>query len=65
MSLDTFAPTGPELVPLDEFDAIHDLTIWTEVDRERLQDSTTWSRSAVARSPSNRAISSSRGRCRP
>jgi 2-keto-4-pentenoate hydratase/2-oxohepta-3-ene-1,7-dioic acid hydratase in catechol pathway len=40
-SLDTFAPTGPELVTLDEVGDPHDLAIWTEVDGERLQESTT------------------------
>ncbi|MFH5801681.1 fumarylacetoacetate hydrolase family protein [Haladaptatus sp. CMAA 1911] len=40
-SLDSFAPTGPELVTLDEIDDVHDLDIWTEIDGERLQDSTT------------------------
>jgi 2-keto-4-pentenoate hydratase/2-oxohepta-3-ene-1,7-dioic acid hydratase in catechol pathway len=40
-SLDTFAPTGPELVTLEEIDDPHDLGIWTEVNGERLQDSTT------------------------
>jgi 2-keto-4-pentenoate hydratase/2-oxohepta-3-ene-1,7-dioic acid hydratase in catechol pathway len=40
-SLDTFAPTGPELVTLDEVDDPHDLGVWTELDGERLQDSTT------------------------
>jgi len=40
-SLDTFAPTGPELVTLDEVDDPHDLDVWTELDGERLQDSTT------------------------
>ncbi len=39
--LDSFAPTGPELVTLDELDDVHDLEIWTEIDGERLQDSTT------------------------
>jgi len=40
-SLDSFAPTGPELVTLDEVEDVHDLNIWTEIDGERLQDSTT------------------------
>jgi 2-keto-4-pentenoate hydratase/2-oxohepta-3-ene-1,7-dioic acid hydratase in catechol pathway len=40
-SLDTFAPTGPELVTLDDVGDPHDLAIWTEVDGERLQESTT------------------------
>jgi 2-keto-4-pentenoate hydratase/2-oxohepta-3-ene-1,7-dioic acid hydratase in catechol pathway len=40
-SLDSFAPTGPELVTLDELEDVHDLDIWTEIDGERLQDSTT------------------------
>ncbi|WP_121743385.1 fumarylacetoacetate hydrolase family protein [Natronorubrum halophilum] len=40
-SLDTFAPTGPELVTLEEIDDPHDLDIWAEIDGERLQDSTT------------------------
>ncbi|WP_423747455.1 fumarylacetoacetate hydrolase family protein (plasmid) [Haladaptatus sp. SPP-AMP-3] len=40
-SLDSFAPTGPELVTLDEIDDVHNLDIWTEIDGERLQDSTT------------------------
>jgi 2-keto-4-pentenoate hydratase/2-oxohepta-3-ene-1,7-dioic acid hydratase in catechol pathway len=40
-SLDTFAPTGPELVTTDEVDDPHDLDIWAEVNGERLQDSTT------------------------
>jgi 2-keto-4-pentenoate hydratase/2-oxohepta-3-ene-1,7-dioic acid hydratase in catechol pathway len=40
-SLDTFAPIGPELVTLDEVDDPHDLDVWTELDGERLQDSTT------------------------
>ncbi|WP_137290501.1 fumarylacetoacetate hydrolase family protein [Natronorubrum halophilum] len=39
-SLDTFAPTGPELVTLEEID-LGDLDIWAEIDGERLQDSTT------------------------
>lgn len=40
-SLDTFAPLGPELVTLDEVDDSHDLDVRTDVDGERLQDSTT------------------------
>mgnify|MGYP000138554051 FL=1 len=40
-SLDGFAPTGPELVTTDEVDDPHDLDIWTEVNGERLQDSST------------------------
>ncbi|AZH26732.1 fumarylacetoacetate hydrolase family protein [Haloplanus aerogenes] len=40
-TLDTFAPTGPDLVTLDDVDDPHDLDIWAEVDGERLQDSTT------------------------
>jgi 2-keto-4-pentenoate hydratase/2-oxohepta-3-ene-1,7-dioic acid hydratase in catechol pathway len=40
-SLDSFAPTGPDLVTLDELDDVHDLDIWTEIDGERLQDSST------------------------
>ena len=40
-SLDTFGPTGPELVTLDEVDDPHDLDIWAEVDGERMQDSST------------------------
>ncbi|MFC6766604.1 fumarylacetoacetate hydrolase family protein [Natrinema soli] len=40
-SLDTFAPTGPELVTLEEIDDPHDLDIWAEIDGERRQDSTT------------------------
>lgn len=40
-SLDTFGPIGPELVTPDEVPDPHDLDIWTEVDGERLQDSTT------------------------
>jgi len=40
-SLDTFAPVGPELVTTDEVDDPHDLDIWTEVNGERLQDSST------------------------
>jgi len=40
-SLDTFAPIGPELVTRDEVPDPHDLDIWTEVNGERLQDSST------------------------
>jgi len=40
-SLDGFAPTGPDLVTTDEVDDPHDLDIWTEVNGERLQDSST------------------------
>jgi 2-keto-4-pentenoate hydratase/2-oxohepta-3-ene-1,7-dioic acid hydratase in catechol pathway len=40
-SLDTFAPIGPTLVTPDEIDDPHDLAIWTEVNGERLQDSST------------------------
>lgn len=40
-SLDTFAPIGPDLVTLDDVDDPHDLAIWTEVNGERVQDSTT------------------------
>ena len=40
-SLDTFGPTGPDLVTLDEIDDYHDLGIWTEVNGDRLQDSAT------------------------
>ena len=40
-SLDTFGPTGPDLVTLDEVGDPHDLDIWTEVNGERLQDSAT------------------------
>lgn len=40
-SLDTFAPIGPELVTADEIDSPHELDIWTEVNGERLQDSST------------------------
>jgi len=40
-SLDTFAPVGPELVTSDEVGDPHGLDIWTEVDGERLQDSST------------------------
>ena len=40
-SLDTFGPTGPALVTLDEVGDPHDLDIWTEVNGERLQHSAT------------------------
>ena len=40
-SLDTFAPLGPELVTADEIPDPQDLEIWTEVDGDRLQDSST------------------------
>ncbi|WP_418280599.1 fumarylacetoacetate hydrolase family protein [Halorubrum sp. DTA98] len=40
-SLDTFAPIGPDLVTTDEVANPHDLDIWTEVNGERLQESTT------------------------
>lgn len=40
-SLDTFAPLGPDVVTLDELDDPHDLDVWTELDGERLQDSST------------------------
>jgi 2-keto-4-pentenoate hydratase/2-oxohepta-3-ene-1,7-dioic acid hydratase in catechol pathway len=40
-SLDTFAPTGPDLVTLDEVEDPHDLDIWSTVDGERMQASST------------------------
>lgn len=40
-SLDSFAPTGPELVTPDEVSDPHDLDIWAEVNGERLQESST------------------------
>jgi len=40
-SLDTFAPTGPDLVTTDEVDDPHNLDIWAEVNGERLQESST------------------------
>lgn len=40
-SLDTFAPIGPELVTTDDVEDPHDLDIWTEVNGNRLQESTT------------------------
>jgi 2-keto-4-pentenoate hydratase/2-oxohepta-3-ene-1,7-dioic acid hydratase in catechol pathway len=40
-SPDSFAPVGPELVTADEVSDPHDLSIWAEVNGERLQDSST------------------------
>ncbi len=40
-SLDTFAPLGPELVTREEAPDPHELDIWTDVNGERLQDSST------------------------
>ncbi|QPV62014.1 fumarylacetoacetate hydrolase family protein [Halosimplex litoreum] len=40
-SLDGFAPIGPDLVTTGEVEDPHDLDIWTEVNGERLQDSST------------------------
>jgi len=40
-SLDGFAPVGPDLVTADEAPDPHDRDIWTEVNGERLQDSST------------------------
>ncbi|MGM0604625.1 MAG: fumarylacetoacetate hydrolase family protein [Halobacteriota archaeon] len=40
-SLDGFAPTGPELVTIDEVEDPHDLDIYSAVNGERLQDSST------------------------
>ncbi|WP_410767478.1 fumarylacetoacetate hydrolase family protein [Haloferax sp. DFSO60] len=40
-SLDSFAPIGPEIVTPDEVSDPHDLSIWTEVNGTRLQDSST------------------------
>ena len=40
-SLDRFAPIGPELVTRDEVDDPHSLEIWTEVNGERVQSSST------------------------
>jgi 2-keto-4-pentenoate hydratase/2-oxohepta-3-ene-1,7-dioic acid hydratase in catechol pathway len=40
-SLDSFAPTGPDLVTTDEVSDPHDLEIFAEVNGERLQESTT------------------------
>ena len=67
-SLDTFAPIGPDLVSIADVDDPHDLDIWTEVNGERVQDSTTANlifsvdeliASVAARSPSSREICSS------
>jgi 2-keto-4-pentenoate hydratase/2-oxohepta-3-ene-1,7-dioic acid hydratase in catechol pathway len=40
-TLDTFCPLGPSLVTADELGGHDNLDIWTEVNGERLQDSTT------------------------
>lgn len=40
-SLDTFGPTGPDLVTLDEVGDCRDLDIWTEVNGDRLQNPAT------------------------
>jgi 2-keto-4-pentenoate hydratase/2-oxohepta-3-ene-1,7-dioic acid hydratase in catechol pathway len=40
-SLDTFAPTGPDLVTTDEVGDPHDLDIFAEINGERLQESST------------------------
>jgi len=40
-SLDAFGPIGPELVTTNEVADVHDLSIWAELDGERLQESTT------------------------
>jgi 2-keto-4-pentenoate hydratase/2-oxohepta-3-ene-1,7-dioic acid hydratase in catechol pathway len=40
-TLDTFCPLGPNLVTADELGDPHELDIWTEVNGERLQESTT------------------------
>lgn len=40
-SLDTFAPVGPELVTADEVTDPHDLDIWSAVNGERMQESST------------------------
>ncbi|TKX80052.1 fumarylacetoacetate hydrolase family protein [Halorubrum sp. SD626R] len=40
-SLDTFAPTGPDLVTTDEVGDPHDLDISAEINGERLQESST------------------------
>ncbi|WP_017343503.1 fumarylacetoacetate hydrolase family protein [Halorubrum sp. T3] len=40
-SLDTFAPTGPELVTTEEVGDPHDLEIFAEINGERLQESST------------------------
>ncbi|WP_323771958.1 fumarylacetoacetate hydrolase family protein [Antarctobacter sp.] len=38
---DTFGPTGPWLVTLDEVSDVSDLSMWLDVDAERMQDGTT------------------------
>ncbi len=40
-SLDTFAPVGPELVTREEVEDPHDLDIYSEVNGERMQESST------------------------
>lgn len=40
-SLDTFAPLGPDIVTSDELDDPNDLSIYAEVNGQRVQDSTT------------------------
>ena len=40
-SLDTFAPIGPDIVTTDEVPDPHALSIWTDVNGERLQSSST------------------------
>jgi 2-keto-4-pentenoate hydratase/2-oxohepta-3-ene-1,7-dioic acid hydratase in catechol pathway len=40
-SLDTFCPLGPELVTGDELGDPDDLALWTDLNGERLQESTT------------------------
>lgn len=40
-SLDTFAPTGPDVVTTDEVGDPHDLEIFAEINGERLQESST------------------------
>ena len=40
-SLDTFAPTGPDLVTTDEIGDPHDLDIFAEINGERFQESST------------------------
>jgi 2-keto-4-pentenoate hydratase/2-oxohepta-3-ene-1,7-dioic acid hydratase in catechol pathway len=40
-TLDTFCPLGPSIVTADELSNPHDLTIWTDVNGERFQESTT------------------------
>ncbi|MEC7765135.1 MAG: fumarylacetoacetate hydrolase family protein [Pseudomonadota bacterium] len=40
-SADTFGPTGPWLVTLDEIADLQDLNLWLEVDGERMQDGST------------------------